>query len=74
MGILGIVFSFFLITKREMVGDMLGDPEWASKVGGIYNVVVILGVLIFFWSLATMTGTTGVLFSPLINFLRPKSI
>jgi hypothetical protein len=69
LGLLGIGFSFALIKYREQVGDMLGDPEWASKVGGIYNIVILLGAIGFFWSIAHMTGTEDVLFAPLVYFL-----
>ncbi len=67
-GIIGCIASFCMVYYREQIGNMFGDPEWAQKVGGIYNVMVILAVLGFFWSVAVMTGTTGVLFAPLISF------
>lgn len=70
-GILGIAAGFFLIKYREAVGDMVGDPPWASKIGGIYNVIILLGIFIFFWSIATITGTTQILFSPLTGMF-PK--
>lgn len=70
LGIIGIVGSFFLIRYREMVGDMIGDADWMKYVGGNYNLVVIIAVIIFFWSLAEMTGTTYLLFAPL-RFLIP---
>jgi|GEM_PF-462846 len=69
LGLIGIVGSFFLLKYRERAGEMIGDPEWARKVGGIYNVLIIVAILIFFWSIATMTGTTGVLFSPLLRLI-----
>ncbi len=69
LGLIGIGFSFLLIKYREQVGDMLGDPDWASKVGGIYNIVILLGTIGFFWSIAYMTGTEEVLFAPLVYFL-----
>lgn len=64
--LLGMVGSFFMIKYREYIGDAIGEADWMSKVGGVYNVVVILAVFIFFWSLATLTGTTEILFSPLL--------
>jgi hypothetical protein len=51
---------------------MLGEPAWATKVGGIYNVIIIIAALIFFWSIAYITGTQDVLFAPIIN-LFPNS-
>ncbi len=72
-GIIGILFGFALIKWREPLGAMIGDPAWAGKVGGIYNLLIIVGVLIFFWSLATMTGTTEILFAPIFMFLPHKA-
>lgn len=62
MGIIGIGFGFILIYYREAIGNSFGQPEWASKVGGIYNVMIILGIFFFFASLVYMTGTFEVLF------------
>ncbi len=67
LSLLGIAFSFALLQYREQVGNMLGEPAWATKVGGIYNVVIIIGLLIFFWSLAYLTGTQDILFAPLMK-------
>ena len=69
LGLIGVAIAVALIKFREQVGDMLGDPAWAGKVGGIYNLVVIIGVLIFFWSLAYMTNTQDIFFAPILNFL-----
>jgi uncharacterized membrane protein YdfJ with MMPL/SSD domain len=66
----GLVGPFVLIRYRETVGDSLGEAEWMRKVGGVHNVVVIAALFIFFWTLAELTGTTGVLFAPL-KFLAP---
>jgi hypothetical protein len=69
-GIIGIAFGFALIKYRETIGGMVGDPAWASKVGGIYNVLIIVGILICFWSLAVMTGTTDILFGPILSIFK----
>jgi hypothetical protein len=69
IGLIGIVCSFFLVKYREQIGNMLGEPEWATKVGGIYNVVLIVAIFFFFWSLATMTGTSAILFAPIVNLI-----
>jgi len=66
-GIIGIIFGYALIRYREQIGGMLGDPAWASKVGGIYNVLIMAGILVFIWSLAAMTNTTDFLFAPIFN-------
>jgi len=69
LGIIGIACSVALIIYREQVGGMLGEPAWADKIGGIYNLVVIIGVLIFFWSIAYMTNTQDMFFAPLMYIL-----
>ncbi|MFA6038775.1 MAG: hypothetical protein WCV62_04075 [Candidatus Peribacteraceae bacterium] len=68
--IVGIVGSFCLIKYREQVGDMIGEAQWMKNVGGVYILVIIIAVFIFFWSLAELTGTTDVLFGPL-KYLIP---
>jgi len=77
LGLLGIIFGFVLIKYREPVGDMLGEPAWASKVGGIYNLVIIVGVIIFFWSIAAITNTEHILFGPILSIFpssgRPET-
>jgi hypothetical protein len=65
LSILGIIASFYMIYYREKVGDMLGEAEWMRKVGGVYMIVVLIAVAIFFWSIAELTGTTNILFAPL---------
>lgn len=64
--ILGIVFSVALIKYRERVGDVFGEPDWLRPVGGIYLALVYLAVFIIIWSIATLTGTTDVLFGPVL--------
>jgi hypothetical protein len=60
--LIGIIGAFFLIRYRESLGDTLGEAEWMNSVGGIYNVIVIFAVFVFFWSIAELTGTNEVLF------------
>ncbi|MBI2524239.1 hypothetical protein HYW11_03450, partial [Candidatus Peregrinibacteria bacterium] len=48
------------------------EAEWMKKVGGVYNVITITAIFIFFWSLATLTGTTNIFLKPL-TFLLPGS-
>ena len=64
--LLGIIASFFMFKYRERIGDTIGEADWMRKVGGIYGVVMILALVIFFWSVASLTGTTSVLFAPLL--------
>lgn len=73
LGLIGIVLSFCLIKYRERIGDTFGDPEWAMKVGGIYNVIVLCGVFGFFWSISYMTDTLDVLFAPIFWILPQKT-
>jgi hypothetical protein len=70
LSLLGIVASFVLIWKRQLAGDMLGEAQWMKKIGGVYNVIIIVAILIFFWSVAELTGTAGFLFSP-VRYLLP---
>lgn len=67
--IIGMIGSLFLLKYRERVGEMLGEAEWMQKVGGVYNVVIIIAILLFFWSVAALTGTTDILFRPLIHLI-----
>jgi hypothetical protein len=74
LSIIGMILSVYMIIKREAVGDMLGQPEWSVKIGGAYNMVVLIAGFIFFWSLATITGTSDVLFGPVISFFSFSSL
>jgi uncharacterized membrane protein YdcZ (DUF606 family) len=68
LGIVGLIMSFVIVKKRESLGDMFGEPEWATKIGGIYNVMIIVAALLFFWSLSAITDTQKVLFAPIYSF------
>lgn len=63
--ILGIAASVAMIKYREKLGDIIGDAEWMQYVGGVYNAVIIAAVLLFFWSIAGLTGTTNIFLYPL---------
>ena len=64
--ILGMVASFFIIKYRESLGQSFGEADWMRYVGGIYGLMVLIGILIFYWSLATLTGTEEIFFAPII--------
>jgi len=64
-GIFGMLIGVFIIKYRERIGDSVGEAYWMRHIGGIYNFLIILGVAIFFWSIATMTGTEQIFFAPL---------
>ena len=65
LSIIGIVASILLIKYRERMGDMIGDAYWMRHIGGVYNLIIIAAVFIFFWSVAELTGTTDILLEPL---------
>lgn len=69
LGLFGIICSILLLKYRERAGDLLGEAEWMNKVGGVYNLMIILALFLFFWSVAVMTGTQHVFLKPLLYFL-----
>ena len=71
--IIGMVFSFLLMKYRERIGDVIGEAEWMRKIGGVYYVIVYAALLIFFWSLAELTGTTDIFLKPLMLSLPSPS-
>lgn len=66
--VIGIICAFCMIKYREMIGDAIGEQTWMAYVGGVYNFIMIIAVFLFFWSVAGMTGTTGIFFAPLTWF------
>ena len=72
LSILGIIGSFFLLKYRERVGDMIGEADWMRKVGGVYMIVIFIGLFIFLWSVAELTNTTDLLFYPLYAIMPFK--
>ena len=70
LSLMGIVGSLYMILKRQQLGDLLGEPEWIHDHGGIYNWIITIAVIIFFWSLAEITNTTDYLFAP-IHWILP---
>ncbi|MCA9370686.1 MAG: hypothetical protein KC680_01860 [Candidatus Peregrinibacteria bacterium] len=63
--ICGMVIGALMIKYREKIGEQIGEAEWMRYVGGVYNFVILLGILFFFWSLAALTGTMDIFFAPL---------
>lgn len=61
--------SILMIKYREQMGDMIGDAQWMRYVGGVYNLVIIIAVFLFFWAIASLTGTEKVFFFPLYYVL-----
>lgn len=69
LSLIGMIGAFCMIKYREKIGDMVGEADWMTKVGGVYNVIVVVSLLIFLWSLAELTGTTEILFRPFLYIL-----
>ncbi len=69
LSVIGIILSYLIIRYRESLGDTFGERDWMKYFGGIYGVLVILAVFIFFWSIATITGTTDLLLAPVLYIL-----
>ena len=65
LALIGIIASYYILKKREAIGDMLGEAEWMRAIGGIYLITVVIGVFLFFWSVAELTNTTHILFAPI---------
>ncbi len=65
LSLIGIIGAFYILKYRQQVGDMVGEADWMKSIGGIYNIIILVAILIFFWSIAELTNTTDVLFSPL---------
>ena len=73
-GLLAIIGAFLLIKYREKVVGFTGKFAWAEKylgTGGTYNLMVIISIILFFWGVAKMTGTTDVFLSPLRGIFSP---
>ena len=67
--ICGMVIGALLIKYRERVGEAIGDADWMRYVGGVYNFVILVVIFIFFWSIAALTGTQGILLAPIVWFI-----
>ncbi|HLC75687.1 MAG TPA: hypothetical protein VJB82_01015 [Candidatus Peribacterales bacterium] len=76
-GLIAIIASFFLIKYRERVVATTGKFDWCEKylgMGGTYRFMVILAVFLFLWGVASITGTTDVLLSPLRGLFSPGGL
>lgn len=73
LGLVGIVCSVVIITYRERTAEMIGAADWMEYLGGVYNVVILVGILLFFFSVAALTGTLGLFLSP-IRLLLPTPV
>lgn len=57
LSLIGLVVSMLMLKFRGPLGDMIGEAGWMSKIGGVYNVIILVAIFLFFWSLAELTGT-----------------
>ncbi|MDD4287666.1 MAG: hypothetical protein PHO20_06140 [Candidatus Peribacteraceae bacterium] len=72
LGFVGIVSSIALIIYRERAAEMIGAAEWMDNLGGVYNVIIITAIFIFFFSVAALTGTLDFFLTP-VRWLLPTS-
>jgi uncharacterized membrane protein YdcZ (DUF606 family) len=70
LGLVGVIGSILLVKYRERVAEMIGSGEWMEYVGGVYNVIIIVAVFLFFFSVATLTGTLDFFLTP-VRMLLP---
>jgi len=64
LGFLGLFSSILLIIYRERAAESLGSGEWMEYFGGVYNVIVLGAIFLFFFSVAALTGTLGFFLTP----------
>lgn len=70
LGFIICAMAIAMIRYREGLGDIIGQADWMRKVGGNLGVIMIVSVLLFFFGIAKMTGTTNIFLAPL-KFLLP---
>ncbi|MDO8469362.1 MAG: hypothetical protein Q7S29_06435 [Candidatus Peribacter sp.] len=73
LGFIGLISSVLLIIYRERAAESLGAGEWMEYFGGVYNVIVLTAVFLFFFSVAALTGTLGFFLTP-IRMLLPTPV
>lgn len=73
LSILGLVLSVVLLKYRERAGDMIGEADWMHYVGGVYNFIILVSVALFFWSIATLTGTGHIFMAPIMGVMGIQS-
>jgi hypothetical protein len=74
LGLIGCVLSIALIVYRFPIKRFIGDIAFAEKYlgpGGTYGLLVIAGIVGFFFSLMYMTNSFDVIFGGIgINFFE----
>lgn len=71
LGFVGLICSVLIIKYRESVAESIGVGAWMDYVGGVYNVIIITAVLLFFFSIAAITGTLEFFLTP-VRWLLPN--
>jgi len=69
LAIFGLFLSYGIMRHRESIGNSIGEMDWMRKIGGIYNIIVCIAVFIFFWSLATLSGTEDIFLYPFLKLM-----
>lgn len=64
--IIGLALCYICIKFRESISNTIGEYDWMHYVGGSQNFVVLIGILIFFWAVAAVTGTQDIFLAPLL--------
>ncbi|MDA1292476.1 MAG: hypothetical protein O3A81_01720 [bacterium] len=62
--ICAMIIAGLMLKYRERIGENLGEAEWMKYVGGVYNLIIIVSIFIFFWAIASLTGTEDIFFFP----------
>lgn len=69
LSIIGIALGLVLLKFRQQVGDFMGEGEWMKYFGGVYNFVILLGIFLIIWSIASIFGVTDLFFRPILILL-----
>jgi uncharacterized membrane protein len=69
LGVIAIIGSFYLVKYREQIGDSFGEADWMAKVGGVYNMVLIVAAIFLIWGVAALVGTLKIFYAPILFFV-----
>lgn len=72
--LVGLITPFFLVKFREQIGDTIGEADWMRWFGGVYTFIVVFAFVLFFWALAEATGTTNILFKPIVELFPDQQV
>lgn len=71
LSLAGMALAVVMVKYRESFAEIFGEAEWMRNIGGVYNVILVTAGLIFFFSLAKLTGTTDLFLAPLMWLFNP---